>query len=235
MDREAWCAAVHGVAKSRTPLSDWTELMWFMILRDLSRVKITLPRTPQATCVYSSPIVSPRSQASGVQAALRTLPPQLQSVFENSRGFVYIILSPSKWHFSLTKFNVHIKIRNAAHWGTWTHFPSLFQAPPAVCIPHRRRGWALSGQKPHSPWNTWIRTNYSNKENGPLDARASQQAHSAGLFSRGAGSPNGLRLASLHTDLRWWKPAVKVTGAHGKLEEWRVKFVPLGRGFKTPR
>ena len=28
MDREAWHAAIHGITKSRTQLSDWTELNW---------------------------------------------------------------------------------------------------------------------------------------------------------------------------------------------------------------
>ena len=32
MDREAWRAAGHGVAKSRTQLSDWTELNWYATL-----------------------------------------------------------------------------------------------------------------------------------------------------------------------------------------------------------
>ena len=31
MDREAWRATVHGVAKSRTRLSNWTELNWWCL------------------------------------------------------------------------------------------------------------------------------------------------------------------------------------------------------------
>ena len=32
MDREAWHAAIHGVAKSRTWLSDWNELNWILLI-----------------------------------------------------------------------------------------------------------------------------------------------------------------------------------------------------------
>ena len=38
MDREAWHAAVHGVTKSRTRLSDWTEL----ILIEKEEIKLFL-------------------------------------------------------------------------------------------------------------------------------------------------------------------------------------------------
>ena len=43
MDREAWRAAVHGFAESRTGLNDWTELIWQLTLDQI------LPHFPE-TC-----------------------------------------------------------------------------------------------------------------------------------------------------------------------------------------
>ena len=35
MDREAWRAAIHGVAKSQTQLSDWSELNWTEVTQSM--------------------------------------------------------------------------------------------------------------------------------------------------------------------------------------------------------
>ena len=52
MDREAWPAAIHGVAKSRTQLSDWTELIFTSIkMSDLSLFICEIHRANLNTCV----------------------------------------------------------------------------------------------------------------------------------------------------------------------------------------
>ena len=38
-DREAWCVVVHGVAKSWTWLSDWTELNWRYVRNEVEDIK----------------------------------------------------------------------------------------------------------------------------------------------------------------------------------------------------
>ena len=70
MDRETWCAVIHAVTKSQTPLSDWTELNWTKFLVFLPRSTCLLISWQQVTvhsdfeaqenkvchCFYSFPI-----------------------------------------------------------------------------------------------------------------------------------------------------------------------------------
>ena len=45
MDREAWCTAIHGVGKSRTWLSNWTELNWMYSPGEKRRYSQSVCRT----------------------------------------------------------------------------------------------------------------------------------------------------------------------------------------------
>ena len=51
MDREAWSAAVHGVAKSRTRLSDWTEPPFLMVCSHIPMVNVHIPKQCSLFCM----------------------------------------------------------------------------------------------------------------------------------------------------------------------------------------
>ena len=60
-DREAWHAAVHGLTKSKTQLSDWTELNLFIVQGILLGMYIRDQETIRKRLEFCSPHISPLS------------------------------------------------------------------------------------------------------------------------------------------------------------------------------
>ena len=54
MDKEAWHAAVYGVTKSRTLLSDWTELNWYSLRshKEFGQDWVTFTKASNNPCSY---------------------------------------------------------------------------------------------------------------------------------------------------------------------------------------
>ena len=118
MDREAWRAAVHGVAKSQIRLSDWTELIQCVCARSLSCVQLF------ATCfqLFGPPDSSVHGDSSGKNtgvgghAVLQGIFPTQGSNpgFSHCRQILYHIshqcekslISPTNlWDIKLNKMN----------------------------------------------------------------------------------------------------------------------------------
>ena len=66
MDREAWRAAVHGVTKSQTQLSNWTELNWYIYIHTKSilysnYLSFSIMSFLSSRTIYTFSILSPQA------------------------------------------------------------------------------------------------------------------------------------------------------------------------------
>ena len=53
MDREAWRAAIHGVAKSRTRLSDWSDLIYYTPFAPVTQTEFIYQKTRECSVPWT--------------------------------------------------------------------------------------------------------------------------------------------------------------------------------------
>ena len=113
MDREAWCAAVHWVAKSWTRLSDWTKLIWrekyFSTHNLLTSKWVEFPLNIKYLQQYL-----PEVGADHIVSRLNPLdcpPPPLQMPIESS-GSPIIGKQSTRWYVKIVSLKiVEVKVK----------------------------------------------------------------------------------------------------------------------------
>ena len=104
MDREAWRATIHGVAKSRTRLSDWSDLIpttFFL----LSINGTTIPSVIQTKHLnhpwsFPSPLDLPHSQQQGLWKSILNPFPSLHLLWHTASTVVHTTTTSYLDHFS---------------------------------------------------------------------------------------------------------------------------------------
>ena len=126
MDREAWRAAIHRVAKSRTRLSDWTELNWWKPIQQREVCLAQLFRFWAHSALHPHP---PQSENPGVKAGIWD---SFEEGEERHRwGEVRV------W---LGRFHLHIwPFLEQSHWGTRS-VSGRQQYCASLCVLQNTRG-----------------------------------------------------------------------------------------------
>ena len=113
MDREAWCAAVHGVAKSRTRLRDWTELINDIVYNQQGPCPMISP-----VCILADWLMMP-----ALTSCRWFFIVALTCISQGRRGSQ----DPSMWYFFflLKRMWENVTWWNSIH-KTWCHLKFLF-------------------------------------------------------------------------------------------------------------
>ena len=106
MDREAWCAAICGVAKSRTRLSDWTELNWTS-MRSETLIPFFVKKKKNLSTVY-----------------LHTIYSYVHFTVKILSIYIYFVLKLFPWCVSLWKAGTAYWRWRALLWIRWSESPT---------------------------------------------------------------------------------------------------------------
>jgi len=137
MDREAWHAAVHGVAKSWTWLSNWTELKWSSMRSEVVFLHLsTHPSTYQPKHSFTQSFIQPSSIHSCIHASIRPLIylPTHPSVYQP----IHLLIHPSAHSSNQPTIHppIHVSIHCSIHplFYVPTHLP-IYQSVPFLTQP----------------------------------------------------------------------------------------------------